>query len=412
MIVVVSVKDLELGSDTIVINSLSKIFSLVGSIEALIYNSSIDDNDEVIRTLGTINEKNLVSKYVYICNESDVDYSIKTYIEGINGNVILDEYYLSKNNIKYALVNSTEIANVVDMSSDTVIEDFKKRVLQLDKDEKFTKYYLQVVLDAVDEIKNEYGKKSNELTKTSASVSKTLDSLFIMIDSFKSENKKLQKIVSDMKVSIEETSEEEPMLSIPSVKYYPEVKYLKKRNILKIKELGNNSFITSFFYFLKQYMVINKKMKTRLIYIMPIGDYYRKLYENWYWADDEPLASISDSREVVFLSTPESQILMKLLESKEFDYFIVIDRTSYSVNHMLHTRDSIDTVYVSSSESLLSRSRKMASDFISVLNHIEGELLNISKIDNYPKEVFKRQNEYMGKYSSSFDTIIENYFNN
>lgn len=412
MIVVVSVKDLELGSDTIVINSLSKIFSLVGSIEALIYNSSIDDNDEVIRTLGTINEKNLVSKYVYICNESDVDYSIKTYIEGINGNVILDEYYLSKNNIKYALVNSTEIANVVDMSSDTVIEDFKKRVLQLDKDEKFTKYYLQVVLDAVDEIKNEYGKKSNELTKTSASVSKTLDSLFIMIDSFKSENKKLQKIVSDMKVSIEETSEEEPMLSVPSVKYYPEVKYLKKRNILKIKELGNNSFITSFFYFLKQYMVINKKMKTRLIYIMPIGDYYRKLYENWYWADDEPLASISDSREVVFLSTPESQILMKLLESKEFDYFIVIDRTSYSVNHMLHTRDSIDTVYVSSSESLLSRSRKMASDFISVLNHIEGELLNISKIDNYPKEVFKRQNEYMGKYSSSFDIIIENYFNN
>ena len=118
-----------------------------------------------------------------------------------------------------------------------VLKDFATRYLQ-DGKTQIPKGYLQVLTSAVNQISEDYKRKSEQLLIVSEKATNVIEDSSLGLQEQEKERKKLAKIIESFEESLNQVSV--PTRS-SSMAFFPTVSYLKERDIVRIKRYWKNS---------------------------------------------------------------------------------------------------------------------------------------------------------------------------
>jgi hypothetical protein len=382
------------------ISRLADLLHLVGEVDYLVFHKSTESEEDSVRMLSEFIRLHPECVILYVRNKSDILQAVRILIEGSKGKYIDDEFFLEDvTQLSLLLEEWQNIAALSEISSSSVLEDFLSRY---SKGETLSKGYLTVVNNAVSAMKSDYVGMSLELLNICESAAELFKSSSGLITNIQEEYEKLEGIVEELKCKLRDVSFT-PVA--PQVGYFPRVSYMKSRvSIIRIKDLGRSSYLTSFIFGLRNYLQYIKRLRARLIVIEPLGEIAPRKYKNYSWVTN---ATKSDPNsyegDVVFINYPLKDSMERLLSNPNYDIVIVLDRLMVSHLHLLNCAGS-EVVYCVSGESYITEFKLNLKKCFSVVD-IPGSLFKIPVFSDYPKVPDMRERKYLSECGVYYDML-------
>lgn len=405
MIIVVSNKELNLGSsgNILVVESLLDAAKVTGSITAVVIYSSSESTNDFAANFATLKNKDIGSLW-YISNPENKDDLIEMSVIGSGGYYIEDEFFLESDDLLESLISGGS-NQLMEIGGVGVLKDFVDRYLQGTSNQ-IPKGYLQVLKSAVTQMSDAYKRKSDQLIVLSEKATSVIEDSSLGLQEQEKERKRLAGILQEIQESMEETK-------APSrgsnVAFFPRVSFLKEKDIVRIKDIGRTPYLFSFVYGFLKYAdkVLNKRPK--LIVIEPVGSNFETHYSEFNWVTSENHGDRSKYfAEVSFTNYPTTQVLTSFIEDSAKDFFIVLDRTTTSPDHILNTRKTRSVHYAvtgnSVIESLKLRSKNPRMKYFSSARELAGAEFTIPFFD-YPEQAFERENLYLTRCGEQYQTL-------
>lgn len=382
------------------VNKLENVLGVTGKIDCLVYHKSNETSDAKAAILTKL--KDVVGKIVYIRNREDCDKTVKMLVVGSGGKYLDDEFFLENAEELSSLVsNLDEIKELVEMNGMGVVTEFLNKYLN-EGSSGFNKQYLQVVKSSVLAMTADYKRKDLELLQVSETATELFAHTANIISKIEEEKDKLKdsvKALQEAKDSFVST----PTTAGTSVMFFPTVSYLKDTDIIRIKEIGNMPYLTSYALGMRTYLEKVKFYKVKLIFIYPVGEFYTSQYKNFSWVTQKNHTSMDGYySNVVFTNYPTKDVLNTLLSDTDYDVFIVIDRTKFSDKHLLNCKGG--TRFAVQSKGLGDRLgiKKVASFYA----NSDCGLFSVKYSEEYPEVEEQRERFYLREYSSTYETFI------
>ncbi len=404
-IVVSKKKSLE-ESGFLRVETLKEADSVVGRIDCLVYHKSDETSEDKILYLNRL--KSRVGNFIYVCNEKDTDMVIKMVITGLNGKYFDDEFFIESGNELYNLVNSLdEVTEIAELGGVSVLSDFLNRYLK-NGSSNFSTGYLVVVKEAVQNLMSEYNQKNLEILQMSENATELFSNTAEILSAMKKEHGEMKKVINKLESDVKknavlavQSNQASTVRRVPSLMFFPQVSYMKEKKIIRIKEIGDFRYLTSFMLGLRIYFETIKNVRPKLIFIEPIGEVYEKKYEDYSWVTQ---AKIKDKKyyynNIVFTNCPNREVLTNLLDDMDYDTFIVIDRLKSSPTHVLNSKGSL--YYAVSGKSSIDKFNLPVKNIISCVEPIKGSLFTVCGSERYPEEKSSRERFYLSEFSKEF----------
>lgn len=381
------------------VSSLKEASNTVGRIDFLVYHNSDEDYSEKINYLSEIVGK-VNSKLIYIRKASEVDLAIKMVVMANQGYYFDDEFFLeSSSELNNLIGGLDEVTALASLGGVNVLGDFFNRFLK-NGSTNFTGNYLMVVKEAVNQLLTEYNNKNLEIIQMSETATDIFSNTSALIGSMKAEKETLQKTVEKISKSVQESTVKR---SSSTVLYYPRIDYLVPKNIIRVKDIGNCTFLHSFMLGLRLYLSTVKNLRVKLIFIEPIGDYFELRYSEYPWVTVSSLNNKSVYfNDVVFTNCPNKDVLNTLLDDTK-DVFIVVDRSLNDNKHILNSRGTVH--YAVSSASVMKKFDIPNTNYFSSLVALPNSLFTIPLFTEYPLESSARERLYLSELSSAYEKL-------
>ena len=381
------------------VSSLKEASNTVGRIDFLVYHNSDEDYSEKINYLSEIVGK-VNSKLIYIRKASEVDLAIKMVVMANQGYYFDDEFFLeSSSELNNLIGGLDEVTALASLGGVNVLGDFFNRILK-NGCTNFTGNYLMVVKEAVNQLLTEYNNKNLEIIQMSETATDIFSNTSALIGSMKAEKETLQKTVEKISKSVQESTVKR---SSSTVLYYPRIDYLAPKNIIRVKDIGNCTFLHSFMLGLRLYLSTVKNLRVKLIFIEPIGDYFELRYSEYPWVTVSSLNNKSVYfNDVVFTNCPNKDVLNTLLDDTK-DVFIVVDRSLNDNKHILNSRGTVH--YAVSSASVMKKFDIPNTNYFSSLVALPNSLFTIPLFTEYPLESSARERLYLSELSSAYEKL-------
>lgn len=381
------------------VSSLKEASNTVGRIDFLVYHNSGEDYSEKINYLSEIVGK-VNGKLIYIRKASEVDLAIKMVVMANQGYYFDDEFFLeSSSELNNLIGGLDEVTALASLGGVNVLGDFFNRFLK-NGSTNFTGNYLMVVKEAVNQLLTEYNNKNLEIIQMSETATDIFSNTSALIGSMKAEKETLQKTVEKISKSVQESTVKR---SSSTVLYYPRIDYLAPKNIIRVKDIGNCTFLHSFMLGLRLYLSTVKNLRVKLIFIEPIGDYFELRYSEYPWVTVSSLNNKSVYfNDVVFTNCPNKDVLNTLLDDTK-DVFIVVDRSLNDNKHILNSRGTVH--YAVSSASVMKKFDILNTNYFSSLVALPNSLFTIPLFTEYPLESSARERLYLSELSSAYEKL-------
>lgn len=388
------------------VDSIKAVSELVGSIDVFVYHTSNESREDKVHYLSMI--KGRVNQAIYIRDKNKVEQAVQMVIVGQGGRYIDDEFFLESSTELQNLIESVdEVTALAELGGTNVLGDFLNRYLK-EGDASFSRSYLVVVKDAVNNLIADYKKKDLELIQMSETATELFSHSAELISNIREEEATLKEALeelSEAKESVAATASS-CVRSGSSVFFFPTVTYPKEKNIIRIKAIGDVKYLVSFVMGLRIYLENIINVRPKLIVVIPVGDMYEKIYE------DYPIVSQRTQRDnrnfynnVVFVNYPNKDILTKLLDDTDFDTFIVVDTLRSSKGHILNSKGA-SVKYALGSEGMLKKFNLKAMDCFSSIVSIPRAMFTIPVFPSYPKERSQRERLYLRECGSMYNQLI------
>ena len=300
------------------------------------------------------------------------------------------------------MVGTTQL---IEIGGVGVLKDFVDRYLQGTSNQ-IPKGYLQVLKSAVTQMSDEYKRKSDQLIVLSEKATSVIEDSSLGLQEQEKERKRLAGILQEIQESMEENKA--PTRG-SNVAFFPRVSFIKEKDIVRIKDIGRTPYLFSFAYGFLKYAdkVLNKRPK--LIVIEPVGSNFETHYSEFNWVTaDNHTDRAKYFAEVSFTNYPTTQVLTTFIEDSAKDFFIVLDRTTTSPEHILNARKTRSVHYAvtgnSVIESLKLRSKNPRMKYFSSAKELAGAEFTIPFFD-YPEQAFERENLYLTRCGEQYQTL-------
>lgn len=404
MNIVVSNNKIDYSGSFLKASSLEEACQVRGTIDFLIYNDS-DESNEVKRScLGLLKDR--AKKLIYICNEKNTDMAIKMMIIGSDGKYFDDEFFLESSSELNNLIESLdEVTALAELGGVNVLSDFFNKYLKNGSSD-FNSNYLMIVKDAVNELMLEYNQKNLEIIQMSETATDIFSNTSALLASMKKERETMQDLVKKMSENTKESVGITRRPTGSSVLFYPRINYVKDKNIIRIKEIGDFRYLISLMIGFRLYLENVKNIRPKLIIIEPVGDLLEEKYSDFSWVKTSSIKSSSNYyHDIVFTNCPTKDVLNKLLDDGSYDTFIVVDRTLTDKDHIINCKGG-SVKYAISGISSISKYKLPKKDCISCISQIGGSLFTVPVFPEYPGGTSARERLYMSELRQGYDKLL------
>jgi len=402
--VVVSKNKIDYSGSFLKVATLEEACEIRGTVDVLIYNNSNESNDVKISCLGLLKDR--VKKLIYICNEKNTDMAIKMMVIGSDGKYFDDEFFLENSHELNNLIESLdEVTALANLGGVNVLGDFFNRYLKNGSSD-FNSNYLVVVKNAVNELMTEYNQKNMEIIQMSETATDIFSNTSALLSSMRKERENMQDILKKMSENAKESIGVSRRPTGSSVLFYPRINYVKDKNIIRVKEVGNFRYIVSLMLGFRLYLENVKNVRPKLIIIEPVGDVIEDKYDDFPWVKTSSIRSSSNYyNDVVFTNCPTKDVLTKLLDDSNYDTFIVVDRTVSDKDHILNCKGG-SVKYAISGLNSINKYRLPKKDCFCCISEIKGTLFTVPMFPEYPNIKAARERFYMSELSSCFEKLL------
>lgn len=386
------------------VKTLEEACKVVGSIEFLVYHKSNETRENKVEYLTKL--KDTVGTLVYIRGVDAVEQAVKIIVEGSGGRYFDDEFFLESSNELSSLISSLdEVTAIAELGGVNVVSDFFNRYLK-NGSTGFNTGYLEIVKTAVSDMIDSYKQKDLELIQLSETATEIFSNSASILSKVESERKNLENMVSTLESAKQQaTMTMSSGSSMPNLLFFPRVNYPKEKTIIRIKELGNCSYLTSFMLGFRIFLERIKYVKPKLIFIYPIGSMYETWYKDFNWVTQKTYKTMIGYNNIVFTNFPSKEVLTKLLDDTDYDTFIVVDRMKADQDHILNSKGTVK--YAISGNNVLKNTKpviKPSSCFSSSFQ-IDGTLFNIGQLQDYPVEPEQRERKYLSEFNDAYESL-------
>lgn len=386
------------------VKTLEEACKVVGSIEFLVYHKSNETRENKVEYLTKL--KDTVGTLVYIRGVDAVEQAVKIIVEGSGGRYFDDEFFLESSNELSSLISSLdEVTAIAELGGVNVVSDFFNRYLK-NGSTGFNTGYLEIVKTAVSDMIDSYKQKDLELIQLSETATEIFSNSASILSKVESERKNLENMVSTLESAKQQaTMTMSSGSSMPNLLFFPRVNYPKEKTIIRIKELGNCSYLTSFMLGFRIFLERIKYVKPKLIFIYPIGSMYETWYKDFKWVTQKTYKTMIGYNNIVFTNFPSKEVLTKLLDDTDYDTFIVVDRMKADQDHILNSKGTVK--YAISGNNVLKNTKpviKPSSCFSSSFQ-IDGTLFNIGQLQDYPVEPEQRERKYLSEFNDAYESL-------
>lgn len=390
------------------VSTLKDVIDIVGTIDFLIYHKSSETSEEKVDYLSILKDK--VKTMIYIRKKEYVENAIQIIVVGSNGKYLDDEFFLENSTELSNLVNSfEEVTTLAELGGANVLSDFFNRYLK-EGSSGFNTQYLKVVKEAVSEMLAEYKQKELELYQLSETATEVFAHSSNIVSKMEKEQERMRELIDSVKAT---AKEEKPIQttnigSIPSIMFFPQISYLKERNIVRIKEVGYGMYLTSFVLAFRAYLEKVKNVRPKLIVALPLGSQYETEFKDFKWVTQQTIKNMSNYyNNIVFTNCPSKEVITKLIEDTDYDTFIVVDRLKTDSKHILNSK-GVPVKYVVSGENSISKFKLQKNNCFSSLKDIKGTMFTIPIFEEYPVINDQREQMYFRSCGKYFDTLYNN----
>lgn len=386
------------------VKTLEEACKVVGSIEFLVYHKSNETRENKVEYLTKL--KDTVGALVYIRGVDAVEQAVKIIVEGSGGRYFDDEFFLESSNELSSLISSLdEVTAIAELGGVNVVSDFFNRYLK-NGSTGFNTGYLEIVKTAVSDMIDSYKQKDLELIQLSETATEIFSNSASILSKVESERKNLENMVSTLESAKQQaTMTMSSGSSMPNLLFFPRVNYPKEKTIIRIKELGNCSYLTSFMLGFRIFLERIKYVKPKLIFIYPIGSMYETWYKDFNWVTQKTYKTMIGYNNIVFTNFPSKEVLTKLLDDTDYDTFIVVDRMKADQDHILNSKGTVK--YAISGNNVLKNTKpviKPSSCFSSSFQ-VDGTLFNIGQLQDYPVEPEQRERKYLSEFNDAYESL-------
>lgn len=395
-------------SNILVVKTMLEASKVVGGLEALIIHKTSEDPSDFATHLSTIKENGL-DKLVYISNPENKQDIIEMFVIGNGGIVLEDEFFLEDEDVLKTSLGVSEGNNLSIVSGLNVIDNFVSKYINSNGDSPVPQGYLKVVQSASIQLAKEFENKTAQVLKISQEASEVIEEVATNNNEILKQNKEAQKSLQELSNIAKEIRGGTG--GSGGAAFYPMVSYLKEKDIVRIKDIGNTPYLRSFVHGLHSYAdgVLHKRCK--LIVIMPVGGLYQMMYDKFKWITKENYKDRSlYSQNIVYTNHPSKTVLEQLLNDNTYSLFIVVDFTTNSNKHILNTRRSRSVRYAFASGRYIESIKKDTSitefKYFTSIKEYEGNLFTIPYLE-LPKDTFSRVNLYLRECAQSYDKILQ-----
>ena len=387
------------------LSSMEMASETKGFIDFLVYHKSDEASDALVQYFSMMKDR--VGKYIYIRNPKDEDPVVKMMVMGLKGHSFDDEFFMENPIELLNLINSLDqVTEIAEMGGVGVLSDFLARYLK-NGSTSFTPRYLVSVKEAVQSLMEEYNQKNMELLQMSETATELFTNTSEVLASMRREHGELQKTVLKLEKEVK-SGALAPSMGIgrgggisQAMLFFPQVSYMKDKRIIRIKELGNVRYLTSFMLGFRVYLETIKNVRPKLIFVEPTGDLVEKRYSEYAWVSQKSLRERKYYyQNIVFTNHPNKEILTSLLDDTDYDTFIVVDRTLSAPNHILNSRGN--QYFAVEGNSVINRLSLNVRNCFTCCREIKGCLFYIPTWEDYPDEKSFRERAYLTNMSSAY----------
>lgn len=401
-------------SDFITIPSISDLEVLIGDIESIVIVNPTEEGEKAIHSLSKLTKIRDCSLYYIPMGYSNQ--TLEIFIRGLPGVIIHDEFYLTDNDTLKELLNKETNLAVLDLPGVNVIDDFLLKLQGNDKSVA-SPAYLNVVTSALDRMQSEYLVKQEKILEISEKFTEIFKNNLQLNEDKDLALANIQKIVDNLENQLvgskgvfnSQHSQREMGTSATKLYSYPEVSpKIDKKMVLLIKDLGRTNYLTSFILGLLYYASNVRYISTKVMFIEPPRDIYKKMYEKSYTfiSQDTKLSSDMLSNSVVFCNAPYLSTFDEFLSDKSVRLFIIVDRANMSEKHLVQGKD---VIYASNGENIanalgIKLNRVLLSKGSSskdIFGSFGGHNLN------YPTDVGARESFYAKVHEEVYKKLLD-----
>lgn len=387
------------------VKTLQEVFGIVGSIDFLVYHKSSETQEQKVDCLTRLKDK--AKKLVYVRDKSSLEQAVQMIVVGSEGKYIDDEFFLENSEeLNRLVLNLDEVTDIVQLGGEPVLNDFFNRYLK-EGSSGFNSSYLAVVKEAVQNMLADYRQKDMQLIQMSTTATEIFTNTAEIISKVKTEQQRMKEAISQLEEAKEsgDLGKVASFSGIPSVVFFPIVSYMKERNIIRIKDVGGSSFLTSFMLGFREYLEDIKYVRPKLIFIEPVGKQSETQYQEYNWVTQQTQKSMAGYyNSVVFTNYPSKEVLSKLLDDMNYDTFIVVDRLKTSKDHILNSK-GCSVRYAVNGNSVVKKFNLKVSDCFSSIKEINGDLFTIPVFQDYPEDRSKRIDIYLRNCKLFYETL-------
>lgn len=385
------------------VKSLQDALEVRGSVEFFVYHKSSEATDLKVSLLTKI--KDQVKTMIYIRNKESVEQAVQMIVIGSEGKYIDDEFFLeSSDELNKLISNMDEISSIVSLGGVSVLSDFFNRYLK-DGSASFNPSYLAVVKDAVATMISEYSQKSTEIINLSTTATELFANSTEILGKMKAEQEKMQNAVLQLESAKESIASAGNTFGLPSVVFFPTVNYLKEKDIIRVKDVGGCIYLTSLMMGFRLYLEHIKFRRPKLIFIEPVGMQYEKKYKNYPWVTQFTYKSMEGYyNPIVFTNYPTKDVMGRLLDDKDYDTFIVVDKLRTSKSHVLNCKGG-NVRYAVSGKSAIEKFQLSVVSCFSTISQIPGSMFTVPVFPEYPEAVDQRERIYLRSCENFYEIL-------
>ena len=227
------------------VNTVEDAMNVTGAIDFFVYHKSSESTEVKVANLSKLKDR--VKTFIYIREKSKMESAVQIVVLGSGGKYFDDEFFLESSNELNELIKSLDqVTAIVEMGGVNVLSDFFERYLRQGS-ANFNQAYLSVVKSAVQTMIAESQQKDLELLQMSETATELFASSANIISKVETEREKLQKMLKNLQSSRETVSISNSNAPV-SVAFFPQVAYLKDKNIIRIKSIGDCMFLHSMMF--------------------------------------------------------------------------------------------------------------------------------------------------------------------
>lgn len=386
------------------VSTLEKAIDVLGTINVLVYHKSNEPTESKVDYLTKLKDR--VDILIYIRDKDAIEKAVQMIVLGSGGRYFDDEFFLENSSELNSLVRSLdEVTTIAELGGVNVLSDFFNRYLK-NGSSGFNAGYLSIVKEAVSSMISDYKQKDLELLQLSETATEIFANSASIISKVETEREKLKELVGTLEEAKNNGQFEAigRSTSTSSIMFFPQVPYLKERSIIRVKELGNCAYLTSFMLGLRIYLEHIKYVRPKLIFIMPVGKQYEELYSDFNWVTQQTSRQMENYyNKIIFTSFPNKDVLSKLLDDTEYDTFIVVDRLKVDKTHILNCKGGAVRYAVSGGNSLEKNGIKAFNCFSP--REINGSLFTIPTFSDYPSEYDQRERLYERSCKTQYESL-------